>query len=732
MTNNKQHGTTRGQNTRGLRATRAPHVQGKNTAGKKKPGAHKKRKKTSLRRKLVAYRRVFKLATVIAAWGGMALFLLLAYYAHDLPSIKKLTQQTESHTVTVVATDGSLLAKRGSTYGDELSFEEFPPHLIQAVMAIEDRRFFYHWGLDPIGLLRAMVVNISTGKVVQGGSTVTQQLAKVVFLSPERTLKRKVQELLLSFWLELRYSKHEIMSMYLNRVYLGGGYYGVDAAARGYFGKSARWVNLGESALLAGLLKAPSRYSPFSNPELSLKRADQVIASMVDADYITEAEAKTAAVLPNTAPTSKGGALYFVDWVLSRIPDYIGIVDDDLTVITTLNPSLQKLAEDAMTNVMATEGPRLKASQAALLSMAPSGDILAMLGGIDYRASQYNRVVQSQRQPGSAFKFFVYLAAMENGFEPEDEFEDKPLSYVDGTGKQWTPQNYHEDYKGWMTLREAFALSINTIAIQLLDAVGLPSTLSAAYRLGVQSELGENLSLALGTSEMNMMEMVQSYAHVANGGYATFPFGIREIRNSKGEVLYKRSNTYQYRVLSPQVVIKMNRLMTGTLEMGTGEHLAIDRPAGGKSGTSQGFRDAWFIGYTPQIVTGVWTGNDDNTPMIKVTGSVLPGRIWQDYMKGAHAGLAVEGLQTHTSIFRNIFGRRQPDPEPLIPMEAPEVMPNTEAPAEEAAESATGTEEDQKRAFWDKIVDEAGTAEEVEKPVEKQGGVEYKYPGSRR
>jgi penicillin-binding protein 1A len=732
MADNKQHGTTRGQNTRGLRATRGPHVHGKNTPGNKKPGAHKKRKKISLRRKLLAYRRVFKLAVVVATWGGMALLVILAYYAHDLPSIKKLTQQTESHTVTVVATDGSLLAKRGSTYGDELSFEEFPPHLIQAVMAIEDRRFFYHWGLDPIGLMRAMAVNISTGKVVQGGSTVTQQLAKVVFLSPERTLKRKVQELLLSFWLELRYSKHEIMSMYLNRVYLGGGYYGVDAASRGYFGKSARWVNLGESALLAGLLKAPSRYSPFSNPELSLKRADQVIASMVDADYITEAEAKTAAVLPNTAPTNKGGALYFVDWVLSRIPDYIGIVDDDLTVITTLNPQLQKLAEDAMANVMTTEGPRLKASQAALLSMAPSGDILAMLGGIDYRASQYNRVVQSQRQPGSAFKFFVYLAAMENGFEPEDEFEDKPLSYIDGTGKQWSPQNYHEDYKGWMTLREAFALSINTIAIQLLDAVGLPSTLSAAYRLGVQSELGENLSLALGTSEMNMMEMVQSYAHVANAGYATFPFGIREIRNSKGEVLYKRSNTYQYRVLSPQVVIKMNRLMTGTLEMGTGEHLAIGRPSGGKSGTSQGFRDAWFIGYTPQIVTGVWTGNDDNTPMIKVTGSVLPGRIWQDYMKAAHESIPVEGLQTHTSIFRNIFGRRQPDPEPLIPMEAPEVMPNTEAVPQEGTKSTDGTAEDKKREFWDRIVDDAGTAEEAEKYEEKQGDVEYKYPSSRR
>ena len=215
-------------------------------------------------------------------------------------------------------------------------------------------------------------------------------------------------------------------------------------------------------------------------------------------------------------------------------------------------------------------------------------------------------------------------------------------------------------------------------------------------------------------------------------GYATFPFGIREIRNSKGEVLYKRSNTYQYRVLSPQVVIKMNRLMTGTLEMGTGEHLSIDRPAGGKSGTSQGFRDAWFVGYTPQIVTGVWTGNDDNTPMIKVTGSVLPGRIWQDYMKAAHEGLPVEGLQTHTSIFRNIFGRRQPDPEPLIPMEAPPVLPNTEAPAESGAESTEGTEEDKKRAFWDKIVDDAGTAEEVEKIEEKQRDVEYTYPGKKR
>ncbi|NDF11744.1 MAG: PBP1A family penicillin-binding protein [Proteobacteria bacterium] len=628
---------------------------------------------------------LFKTGIFLGVWLVIVGFMVGLYYLHDIPNPKTLLKANKSHTIRYLAADGSLLAVQGNTYGDELNYEEFPPQLIQAVMAIEDRRFFNHYGVDPIGIMRAMVVNLTSGRVVQGGSTLTQQLAKISFLKPDRTIKRKIQELILALWLEYKYSKEEIISMYLNRVYLGGGYYGVDAAAHGYFDKSARWLNLGESAMLAGLLKAPSRYSPFSNPELSKQRANQVIESMIDAGYITEKDKKVVTMLPRTQPKGNS-AYYFIDWIAARVPDYVGNVEEDLTVVTTLNPNLQNLAASTLKKWMDDVGKKQKASQAAFVAMSPTGEIRVMVGGKDYLESQYNRAVEAHRQPGSSFKFFVYLTAMEQGFSPSDIFVDEPIS-IGG----WEPKNYLEQFNGEMRLREAFAQSINTIAAQLIMRVGVREVMKTAYRLGIESPLAENASLALGTSEVTLLEMTQAYAHMANNGRSLRAYGITEIQNSHGEVLYRRSGDYSEQVISPSALVLMNQMLMAVLQEGTAKFVNIDRPAAGKTGTSQDFRDAWFIGYTPDIVVGIWAGNDDNSPMKKVTGAALPGHIWQEFMNTAFEGVDSSDIPTSTGMLPFIDEENQIQPSTNVPMDS----------------------EEKKKSFWDRILSGNKPEEEV-------------------
>jgi penicillin-binding protein 1A len=647
-------------------------VKPKNKSEKKEP--------TPKRGKLLRFARF---CLLISVWSAIALIILLIYYTLDLPSTDKLTEQTESHSIRILGANGQVIDTIGSTYGQELEFNDFPQELLAAVIATEDRRFFEHFAIDPMGLARAMFVNLKSGRVVQGGSTLTQQLAKVVFLSPDRTLKRKVQELLLAMWIEMKFTKEQIISMYLNRVYLGGGYYGMDAAAHGYFGKSAQWLTLGESAMLAGLLKAPSRYSPYNDPEETQQRTAIVLNNMVAAELISQKEAETARFTPiiHTKKTNK--ANYFVEWVSNRVSDYVGIVDQDLTVITTLEPKLQEYASNAVRHQLELEGERAKAGQAALVAMAPDGAILSMAGGKSFQESQYNRAIQAQRQPGSAFKFFVYLTAMEQGYKPSDTFVDEEI-FIETYDGEWSPQNYYEDFRGEMTLKTAFAHSINTVAAQLIMDVGIKHVIELAQRLGVTSPLGEHASLSLGTSEVNLLEMTQAYAHVANGGSSIRAYGIKEILSESGEMLYIRPMPFYDRVIDKKTVRKMNVLLKAVTEHGgTAMRAHLDRDTAGKTGTSQNFRDAWFVGFTPQITAGVWVGNDDNSPMNHVTGGGLPVRIWKRFMTQAHEGLPKKRIPTGSGFF-NFLGK-------------------DEAPVNLEAE---------RQDFWDSVIDSID-----EKPV---------------
>ncbi len=498
-------------------------------------------------------------------------------------------------------------------------------------MAVEDRRFYRHWGIDLRGLARAVWVNLRVGEVVQGGSTITQQLAKVLFLTPERTFKRKVQEALLALWLERKFTKDEILSLYLNRVYLGSGTYGVDAAARRYFDKAASEVSLYEAAQLAGLLKAPSRYNPVSDYQRAGERTRVVLNAMVEAGFITPEAARHAeATKPAQPRLTSRRARYYADWVIAQIGDYVGRIDSDLTVVTTLDPRLQNIAEDELAAILAEEGAQRGAGQAAFVALTPDGAVRAMVGGRDYAESQFNRSVQALRQPGSAFKVFVYLAAMEAGWRPDDRMTDAPVAVGD-----WRPQNYDERYYGEVTLREGFARSLNSVAVRLTEQVGRERVAEAARRLGITSDLEVAPSLALGASEVTLLELANAYATFANGGRGVWPFGILEIRDVTGRVLYRRRGEGPGPLVGAYNVDLMTNLMTASVEWGTGKAAQIGRPAAGKTGTSQEFRDAWFIGFTRELVAGAWFGNDDGRPMAAVTGGGLPAKLWARILRRA-------------------------------------------------------------------------------------------------
>jgi len=513
------------------------------------------------------------------------------------------------------------------------------------VLATEDRDFFRHGGIDFSGIARAMLANMKAGHVVQGGSTITQQLAKNIFLTPERTWSRKLREMLLAFEIESTFTKEEILSIYLNRVYLGAGTYGVDAAAQRYFGKSAREIGLPESAILAGLLKAPSRFAPTSNPELAQKRGYQVLINMQDAGFIDKKtlERATGELLLTLEKRRKtaNSVYYFTDWIVDQLPEFAGNVEEDIVVTTTLRPDWQRLAEQTLADVLEKQGAAMDVSQGALLSMAPDGAVRAMVGGGNYGTSQFNRVTQAKRQPGSSFKPFVYLAALEAGFTPDSTVEDRPITI----GK-WSPQNYTGDYKGTMAMREALAQSINSVAVQLAQQVGIDRVVQMARRLGITSDLPEVPSLALGSTDVTLLEMTQAYAHLAASGHLVYAYGITKIRTRAGIVLYQREAQGTGSVLRGSVTAEMNDMLGDVIAYGTGRGANIGRSAAGKTGTTSDYRDAWFIGFTPQLVTGVWVGNDDNAPMKKVTGGSLPASIWRGFMAAALKGAPAAAIPT--------------------------------------------------------------------------------------
>jgi len=576
--------------------------------------------------------RLARWAVVAVLWCAIALTGVLAYFAATLPDISELGVAERRPSVTLVAADGSLLATFGEFFGEPLRLKEMPPYLPQAVIAVEDRRFYSHFGIDPLGLLRAAWVNLRAGRIVQGGSTITQQLAKNVFLTPERTVARKIQETLLALWLERRFSKDQILEIYLNRVYLGAGTFGVDAAARRYFNKSARQVNVYEAAMIAGLLKAPSRFSPARDPERAAQRAAIVLDSMVRAGFLTDRQA--AAVRRDRARAAevqqpRPGNRYFADWVMEFLAGFGG-GKRDLLVRTTLDPKLQAAAERIIEEALGKEGKKVGAGQAALVAMSPDGAIRAMVGGRDYSESQFNRATQALRQPGSAFKPFVYAAALEAGMTPSSRVVDTPIRIGN-----WTPKNYTGRYLGETTLAEAVAQSVNSVAVQVAERTGRKRVIELARRLGITAELTGDASLALGTSEVTLLELASAYAAFASGGIGAWPYGIVEVRDSRGEILFRREGGGPGRVLSPEVAADMNTLLAGVIGHGTGRAAAIGRPAAGKTGTTQEHRDALFVGYTPELVAAVWFGNDDNTPMRKVTGGMLPAQTWRRFMLAA-------------------------------------------------------------------------------------------------
>lgn len=610
-----------------------------------------RRKRKQSRRGFLSrlWRRALYSFSVLTVWGMIAGTLLLAYYAHDLPDISTLGTIEKRPAITIQAEDGALLATYGDLYGEYLAYEDFPAPLLEAVLATEDRRFFDHFGVDIIGLARAMVANIKAGHIVQGGSTLTQQLAKNLFLSPERTIKRKVQEILLSLWLEEKFTKHELITIYLNRVYLGAASYGVDAAAQRYFGISARDLNLPQSAMIAGLLKAPSRYAPSSSPERAEKRAAQVLLNMVNAGYITPDVAQAAIEHPAKAVALRNksqGSYYFTDWILDQIPDYISHLEQDITVLTTLDSRLQDFAGDALAKAIDSTGAKRNASQGAIVLMQPDGAIRAMVGGKDYRESQFNRATQARRQPGSAFKLFVYTAAMLSGYAPDVVMDDAPIRI----GK-WSPGNYDGRYRGPMTLRNAFAKSINTVAVKLSESIGRPFVIGIAHELGITTPLPEHPSVALGAGEVNLLELTSAYAHFANRGRRVLPYGIREIKDKAGKSMYRRIDSDAAQVLPRDVVEMMLDLLTAVIETGTGKGARLDRPAAGKTGTSQDWRDAWFVGFTADYVAGVWVGNDDASPMKRIGGGGLPASLWRQVMTTAHQGLPPRRIPVYDGFF---------------------------------------------------------------------------------
>jgi penicillin-binding protein 1A len=588
-------------------------------------------------------------AAVASIWGIVALFGMIGWYAMELPDVQspEYSSASKGPSIQLLYADGKPLATRGGVRGNALTYPELPKTLVQAVVATEDRRFFDHVGIDLIGLARAAAVNVMALRVVQGGSTISQQLAKNAFLTPERSFRRKLLEVMMAFWLEAKYEKPEILAMYLNRVYLGAGTYGVDAAAQRYFRKPASDLSLEQSAILAGLLKAPTRYAPSHNPKASRKRASIVIDNMMAAGYINSSQAgkakstlaRTISRVPSArSPGGGRGGRYFADWIHEQLADYVSQSGQSLIVQTTLESKIQKAAEAAVRKGLDGEGQKVSAGEAALVAMSSDGAVRAMVGGRSYAKSQFNRAVSAHRQSGSTFKLFVYLAGLEHGFGPETIFSDKAVSVG-----AWNPRNFSA-YKGRVTMQDGLAKSLNAVAVQISEKVGRDKVIEAAGRLGLSARMEPHPSIALGVATVTPLEITSAYASVAAGGIGNWAWGIHEVRNSAGEILYQRSGAGPGRVIEPEAAAALNAMLTETIKSGTGRAARLDRPAAGKTGTSQDHRDAWFVGYTSNLVAGVWVGNDSGAKMKKVTGGGLPARIWQNFMLAAHRGLAAKSL----------------------------------------------------------------------------------------
>jgi penicillin-binding protein 1A len=575
-------------------------------------------------------------AAIWAGWsaGGLVAIVIgfFVYVTWGMPSTDDILEARQSPSITFQDRYGRVLLREGAQNAPAVDIKGLPAHVPQAVIAIEDRRFYDHLGIDLEGLSRAVIENFRSGRVVQGGSTLTQQLAKNLFLTNERTFRRKAQEVAMALWLESKFTKDQILSLYLSRVYFGAGAWGIDAASERYFDKPAKELTLGEAALLAGLLKAPSRMNPAIEDTSAKARALVVLNAMVAEGFITQEQRDNSAgaSLPINRRNPSGNLGYFRDWIDPLLNQIIGDQRDDFIIETTLDLEAQRAGERAVAQQLSEQGEKMGVSQAALLSLDNQGGVRAMVGGKSYTDSQFNRTTQARRQPGSAFKYFIYMAAMERPeFSPYSVRVDEPITIGD-----WSPGNYEDEYYGPVTLTQAFAKSMNMVAIKVANEVGGDSIIDTARRLGVRTRLHDYRSLALGAQELPMIEMTQAYAAMATGGFRVEPHGVARVRRASGNTIWTwRPEDTDERVIDERTLRSMNYLMSRVVQAGTGTRARIEgREIGGKTGTGNDYRDAWFVGFTSGITTGVWVGNDNFQTTKKVTGGSIPAQIWRDYM----------------------------------------------------------------------------------------------------
>ena len=561
---------------------------------------------------------------IVSVWGVLAAGIVLIWFARDLPRPETALDAARRPGLSLEDRSGHVFATYGDIVGEPLRLSQLPHWLPEAAVSVEDRRFYQHFGLDPVGILRALVVNLRSHRLVQGGSTLTQQVAKTLFLTNERTVRRKVQELMLTLWLEHSFTKPEILEIWLNRVYLGSGAWGVDAASRLYFGISARKLSLWQSAVLAGLPRAPSRFNPRADPEAAAARGREVLAAMVETGAITKEQAATAsAAIAFAPPPAMSG--WFADWVADESQALVP-AGADAVLHTSLDARLQNAAETKLAALLDGPGAAAGVGQGAVVAIdSATGAVRAMVGGRDYRAGGFNRAVAARRQPGSAFKPFVWLAALEHGLTPSDTVMDAPLR-IGG----WSPQNFEGTYRGEVTLEDALAQSLNTVSVRLMQESGGPRVAAeVAHRLGVTGALPDNLTLALGTGEVRLIDMAAAYAELLNGGWRVRPTGVERMDVDGKNLPLERVGPS--RVVEAEHAGEMRQMLAAVVAHGSGKAAAVPgRFVAGKTGTTQDYRDAWFIGIAGSTVIGVWLGNDDDRPTRGVTGSSLPARLFHD------------------------------------------------------------------------------------------------------
>ncbi len=621
-------------------------------------------------------------------FGVIISFIMLAYALPPLPT-GDVWNLGREYAVTFTDANGEIIGRRGIRQDDAIPLDEIPSTMIRAVLATEDARFFDHFGVDVIGTFRAIIQNARANDVVQGGSSLTQQVAKNLFLSPEKTIRRKVHEAFLSLWIEARLSKEEILKLYLDRSYLGGGNYGVEAASQFYFGKSIRDITLPEAAMLAGLFKAPSKYAPHNNLDVARARANTVLYRMLDVGFITQGELLQARREPATAIAQSiaDSPNWFLDWAYRdtlALLDELKITGDFvLEVKTTINLPLQTAAQKIINEELAINSERYDVSQAASVTMAPDGAVRAIVGGKDYETSQFNRATDALRQSGSSFKPFVYMAAVLNGYKPTDVLVDGPVSVGN-----WSPKNYTSKYAGRTTLSNALAQSYNSIPVKLMVAIGRKAIIDTTHLAGVKGEIETWAPMVLGTSALSLIDLTTGYATFASGGFAAKPYAVLEVRRANGDLIYSRSEASfmpPRRAFPEDKVAELNSMLSAVVKTGTGRRADLGfAPQGGKTGTNQSYRDAWYVGFTGHNVTGVWFGNDDFTTMNEVTGGLLPAPTWKRIMLEAERGLqpvSLAGIPYDDSYALAQVEPEQPvTPEPIADETDQGVVGNTPVP----------------------------------------------------